>query len=134
MKLPGLVELLPEVPAFGAWVEQLKSGQETEPQAVLQAARPYLLAGLAAHTQGPILLVTARSEMAQQLVDQLLTWLPPLETGGAPVYQFADPDAMPYERIPWSGTTRQRRLTTLAALQQRAREAPRRLSWSAPAP
>ena len=56
--------------------------------------------------------------MAQQLVDQLLTWLPPLEAGGAPVHQFADPDALPYERIPWSGATRQRRLTTLAALQQ----------------
>ena len=56
--------------------------------------------------------------MAQQLVDQLLTWLPPLEAGGAPVYQFADPDALPYERITWSGATRQRRLTTLAALQQ----------------
>ena len=119
MKLPGLVGLLPEVPAFSEWLAQLKSGQETEPQAVLQAARPYLLAGLAAQTPGPVLLITARSEMAQQLSDQLLTWLPPLEAGGAPVHQFADPDALPYERIPWSGATRQRRLTTLAALQQR---------------
>ena len=124
MKLPGLVELLPEVPAFSEWLAQLQSGHETEPQAVLQAARAYLVAGLAARWQGPILLLTARSEMAQQLVDQLLTWLPPLEAGGAPVHQFADPDALPYERIPWSGTTRQRRLTTLAALQQRAAGAP----------
>ena len=63
--------------------------------------------------------------MAQQLVDQLLMWLPPLEAGGAPIYHFADPDALPYERIPWSGATRQRRLTALAALQQQ-RDAGRR--------
>jgi transcription-repair coupling factor (superfamily II helicase) len=119
MKLSGLVNLLPDVPAFGEWLAQLKSGQETEPQAVLQAARPYLVAGIGARWQGPILLITARSEMAQQLVDQLLIWLLPLEAGGAPVYQFADPDALPYERISWSGATRQRRLTTLTALQQR---------------
>ena len=124
MKLPGLVELLPEVPAFSEWLSQLKSGGETEPQAVLQAARACLVAGLAAQWQGPILLITARSEMAQQLVDQLLTWLPPLEAGGAPVHQFADPDALPYERIPWSGATRQRRLTTLAALQQQRAAGP----------
>ena len=118
MKLSGLVNLLPDVPAFSEWLAQLKSGQETEPQAVLQAARPYLVAGIASQWQGPLLLITARSEMAQQLVDQLLMWLPPLEAGGAPVHLFADPDALPYERISWSGATRQRRLTTLAALQQ----------------
>jgi transcription-repair coupling factor (superfamily II helicase) len=123
MKLYGLVDLLPQVPAFSEWLAQLKGGQETDPQSVLQAARAYLTAGLAAHWQGPLVLVTARSEMAQQLVDQLLTWLPPLDRGGAPVYHFADPDALPYERISWSGATRQRRLTTLAALQRARGEA-----------
>ena len=59
MKLSGLVDLLPEVPAFNEWLVQLKGGQETEPQAVLQATRPYLVAGLAVQIQGPILLITA---------------------------------------------------------------------------
>ena len=120
MKLPGLVGLLPELPAFTEWLSQLKSGQRDGTAGGAAGRAAYLVAGLAAQVQGPILLITARSEMAQQLVDQLLIWLPPLEAGGAPIYQFADPDALPYERIPWSGTTRQRRLTALAALQQRA--------------
>lgn len=124
MKLKGLVDLLPSVPAFAEWLAQLQSAQETGPQAVLAAARPCLVAALAAHWPAPILLITARSEMAQQVSEQLLTWLPPLEEGGAPVYHFADPDAMPYERISWSSATRQRRLSTLAVLQGRTSPAP----------
>ena len=120
MKLTGLVDLLPSVPAFADWLAQLQRGEETMPQAVLAAARPALVAGLAARWPAPVLLITARSEMAQQLTEQLLAWLPPLEAGGAPVYHFADPDAMPYERISWSSATRQRRLSTLAVLQARS--------------
>ncbi len=76
------------------------------------------------HSDRPLILLTARSEIANQLVAQLESWLPPPEEGGPPVYLFAEPDALPYERIPWSGVTRQRRLTTLAALQSRSGVAP----------
>ncbi len=124
MKLTGIVDLLPSVPAFADWLAQLQEGKETLPQAVLQAARPALVAGLSARWPAPILLVTARGEMAQQLAEQLLLWLPGLEAGGPPVYHFSEPDALPYERIAWSGRTRQRRLTTLAALQQQQQTPP----------
>ncbi|MEZ4680673.1 MAG: transcription-repair coupling factor [Caldilineaceae bacterium] len=69
-------------------------------------------------------MVTARSEMAQQLAAQLETWLPPVEDGGPTIHLFAEPDALPYERIAWSGYTRQQRLTTLAALQSRTSRPP----------
>ncbi len=115
MHLTGLLDFLHELPAYRALLEQPPS----EPQALLQAARPYVLAGLKSHRPGALMLLTARSEMAQQLADQLESWLPPREEGGPPVYLFAEPDALPYERIAWSGQTRQQRLTTLAALQSR---------------
>ena len=62
--------------------------------------------------QRPILVVTARSGRARQWVDELRIWLP----DEIPVQLFADPDALPYERIPWASETRQRRLEALVGL------------------
>ncbi|HMN27009.1 MAG TPA: hypothetical protein PKE45_02550 [Caldilineaceae bacterium] len=115
MQLSGLLELLRALPAYQALLDQ----PPPEPQALLQAARPYLLAGLKTHRPGALVLLTARSELAQQLTEVLEQWLPAPAEGGPPVYLFAEPDALPYERIAWSGQTRQQRLTTLAALQSR---------------
>ncbi len=116
MNLNGLVACLPRVPAFRRLVEE---GSET-PLALLQAARPFVAAGLRQARPGPLLLLTARAEMAQQWVELLTMWLPPVEEGGPPVLRFAEPDALPYERIHWSAATRQQRLTALAALQSRS--------------
>jgi transcription-repair coupling factor (superfamily II helicase) len=115
MRLSGLLSLLQTLPAYRALLAQPSS----EPQALLQAARPYVVAGLTEHRPGALIFLAARSEMAQQLADQLESWLPPPEEGGAPIYLFAEPDALPFERIAWSGQTRQRRLTALSALQSR---------------
>lgn len=115
MNLSGLVKMLQQMPAYRALVTQLDS----TPQALLASARPLVVAGLKQDRPGSLVLVTARSEMAQQLATQLETWLPPVEEGGPPVFVFAEPDALPYERIAWSGYTRQQRLTALSALQSR---------------
>ena len=120
MNLTGLLTLLPNLPAFREWLTVLDTGtDEPAPQSILAAARPYVVAGIYAHRPAPLVFVTARSEMAQQLCEQLAVWLPAVEEGGPAIYQFADPDALPYERIHWSSVTRQRRLTALAALQRR---------------
>ncbi len=92
--------------------------------ALLQAARPFVVAGLRQARPALVVLLTARSEMAQQLASQLATWLPAPEEGGPAVLSFAEPDALPYERIGWSNATRQQRLTTLAALQSRVQTPP----------
>ena len=115
MNLSGLTKLLQQMPAYRELVTQM----DGTPQALLASARPLVVAGLKSDRPGALVLLTARSEMAQQLATQLETWLPPVEEGGPPVYVFAEPDALPYERIPWSGYTRQQRLTALAALQSR---------------
>jgi len=115
MNLSGLVKFLKQLPAYRAVMAQMDS----TPQALLSSARPLVVAGIKHDRPGALVLLTARSEMAQQLAAQLETWLPPLEEGGPPVYVFAEPDALPYERIAWSGYTRQQRLTALSALQSR---------------
>jgi transcription-repair coupling factor (superfamily II helicase) len=115
MNLSGLTKMLQQMPAYRELVTQMDS----TPQALLAAARPLVAAGLKNDRPGALVLLTARSEMAQQLATQLETWLPPVTEGGPPVYVFAEPDALPYERIPWSGYTRQQRLTALSALQSR---------------
>ncbi|RIK35465.1 MAG: transcription-repair coupling factor [Chloroflexi bacterium] len=116
MQLSGLLPLLQGLPAYQALLDQ----PTTEPQALLQSARPYVVAGLKTHRPGALILLTARSELAQQLADQLEHWLPAPDEGGPPIYLFAEPDALPFERIAWSGRTRQQRLTALAALQSRS--------------
>ena len=120
MQLFGLLALLRRLPAYQALLQQ----PEPTPQALLPAARPYVVAGLKTDRPGALILLTARSEMAQQIALQLESWLPPVEAGGPPVYLFAEPDALPYERIAWSGHTRQQRLTALAALQSRTGQRP----------
>ncbi len=120
MNLSGLLKLLKQLPAF----QELIASKERTPQALLQSARPFVAAGLKQERSGALIFLTARSEMAQQVAAQLEMWLPPVEAGGPPVYLFAEPDALPYERIAWSGYTRQQRLTALAALQSRAGKPP----------
>ncbi|MFO7632346.1 MAG: transcription-repair coupling factor [Caldilinea sp.] len=121
MHLSGLLDLLPRLPAFRAWLQTLDApAVEPAPQALLAAARPFVVAGVRLQRPAPLVLVTARSEMAQQICDQLEMWLPSADDGGPPVYLFAEPDALPYERISWSSATRQRRLTAMAALQNRS--------------
>ncbi len=111
----GLLTYLTGLPAFMEVLERRPS----EPQALLTSARPYVAAGMRHHAEQALVFLTARSEVANQLALELESWLPPVEDGGPPVYLFAEPEALPYERIAWSGATRQRRLTALAALQSR---------------
>jgi len=125
MHLAGLLELLPGLPAFRNWLAMLDAPPaEPTPQSLLAAARPFVVAGTRMHRATPIVLITARSEMAQQICEQLELWLPSQEAGGPPIYHFAEPDALPYERIAWSSATRQKRLTALAALQNRSASPP----------
>ena len=115
-----MVDLLPRLPAY----RQLLDQGSDSPLALLQAARPFVAAGLRQARNRAVVLLTARSEMAQQLAVQLATWLPSRDEGGPAILTFAEPDALPYERIGWSSATRQQRLTALAALQSRVQTPP----------
>jgi transcription-repair coupling factor (superfamily II helicase) len=116
MDLSGLLPLLRRLPAY----EQVLGEGSAEPLALLEAARPYIAAGLATHRAAPLVILTTRAENAQRWLERLPTFLPPADQGGPPIFHFADPDALPYERIFWTDRTRQQRLTALAALQSRS--------------
>ncbi|HXF61415.1 MAG TPA: transcription-repair coupling factor [Caldilineaceae bacterium] len=119
MNLSGLLTLLHDLPPFRRLLEE--GGRA--PLSLLQAARPYVTAGLKQAQGRALVLLISRSELAQQVITQLEQWLPSPAAGGPPLLHFAEPDALPYERIHWSSATRQQRLTALAALQSR-REGP----------
>jgi transcription-repair coupling factor (superfamily II helicase) len=119
MKLNGLLEAGREVPALRALLNRLGTGEALPlPLGLHHSARPYVVAWLAqARDQGqgtnvPMVVVTARTNRARQWVDELRTWLP----DEVPVHLFADPDALPYERIAWAPETRQRRIEALTSL------------------
>lgn len=110
---PGLDSLLPDSSA-GNWRHSL------EPQGVPVAARALAAAELARGAARSMVVVAPHETRADQLVHEMRMWLG--ETGDAAgrVLPFPRPDARPYERIPWTGTTRQSRLTVLAALMRPA--------------
>ena len=121
MKLNGLLDLGQGLPAIDEMAAALAAGQiPAGPLDIYHAARPYVVAALARALNRPLVVITARSVRARQWVDELRVWLP----DEVPVHNFADPDALPYERIPWAPETRQRRLEALMGL----------LSWSSPTP
>jgi transcription-repair coupling factor (superfamily II helicase) len=113
MKLSGLLAFGQQLPAWRELVAALRAGHyPADPLGVYHAARPYVTALLARDLNRPLLVLTARSGRARQWVDELRIWLP----DEVPVHLFADPDPLPYERIPWTPETRQRRLEALTSL------------------
>ena len=114
LDLQGLVAYLQQQPAFKQVADDLAAGKTlAHPLGIVASARSFVAAGLMAALQRPALLITARTETAVLLAEQLQVWLGP---EGSLVHHFADPDALPYERIPWARETRQARLSALTAL------------------
>ena len=114
MNLSGLLPILRSLPAY----QQLLKGHDGAPQKLYFAARALVVACAATDRAGPVLVLTGTSEQAERWMERLQLFLSPAD-GPSPVSLYADPDALPFERIPWTGRTRQRRLTALAALQQK---------------
>lgn len=118
MNLSGLLPLLNEIPAYRHLTETLQKskggGLSDGPfsLSLIASARPYLLAALQQDLGRPLLVVAAQPERAQQLYDELRLWSARPED----VLRFPEPDALPYERVPWAMETVRGRLATLAAL------------------
>ena len=126
MNLSGLLPLIEDVPAFQQLVANLqrmladslqRPPQEVDPPPhvqgldVISSARPYLLAGLYRQLNRPIILLTARAERVSFWTDQLGLW-----SGSDAIVAFPEPDALPYERVPWSRETVSDRIAALTTL------------------
>ncbi len=112
MNLSGLLSFLREVPAYQNLLDDVRQGRETGGLSLLTAARPYVVATLVEDLRCPLLLVMSRPEQVSSIVEQLRQWLPAPER----VVRFSEPEALPYERIPWSAETVRERLSALHAL------------------
>jgi transcription-repair coupling factor (superfamily II helicase) len=115
VELAGLLSLIGDTPAYVDLVKGVTAPPPSyppDPLSLLISARPVVLAALQRDLRRPILFVTARSDLASLLVGQVRAWSAAPEL----VLRFADPDALPYERIAWGRQTVRERLTALAAL------------------
>ncbi len=113
MNLSGLLPLIENLPAFPDLTAALRS-QTTTSADVIESARAPALAALSRAWNAPIVLLTARSDRAKQLADELSVWM----LNGENVFLFAEPDPLFYERMPWGTETIAARLGALAALAQ----------------
>ncbi len=110
MNLSGLVPLIENIPSFQDLVEKL-GAQSNVSAALIESARPAVLAALSERLQEPIIVITPRAERARQLVDELTAWMREPRA-----FLFAEPDPLFYERIAWSPDTISARLSALSAL------------------
>jgi len=112
MNLSGLLPLLEDMPGYRRLIEGLRAQGAQTPLGLLRAARPYLIACLQRALEVPILVITAQTDEARRLHDQLLAWSErPQE-----VLLFPEPNTLFYERIPWAAETIRQRLQALTAL------------------
>ncbi|MBI4790972.1 MAG: transcription-repair coupling factor [Chloroflexi bacterium] len=113
MNLSGVLPLIENIPEFKQLVAALH-GQTTVTADVIESARGPMLAALSRALQAPIVVMTARSDRAKQLADELGLWI----AGDSIPYAFPDPDPLFYERMPWNAETIAARLGALTALGQ----------------
>jgi len=112
MNLSGLLPLIEGMPGYQRLIKDLQAAQGEKKVAVLDAAKPYLLACLYHHLGSPMLVITARPERARQLYDDITVWC----SCDARVHLFPEPDALPYERISSDPYTVKQRLKVLSSL------------------
>ena len=90
LNLTQLLSLIEEMPAYRQLVQELLGQINNIKVAVLDAAKPYLIAALYHTQQQPILVVTAQPENSKKLYEQLLTWC-----NSTRVKLLPEPDTLP---------------------------------------
>ncbi len=99
------------MPAYRRLVGELQKTDGGTGAAVLDAAKPYLVASLYKRLSIPVLLVTTQPENSRKFYEQLSTWCP-----NADIKLLPEPEALPYERIASDTTAALERLQALSAL------------------
>jgi transcription-repair coupling factor (superfamily II helicase) len=105
--------LLRERPEFRRLLERLAPGAAAPVlSGVTEAARPYLVAGLATAAARPVLYIVRRADDIERAVSALNALL----GGELPVFTYADRDALPFERLMPDVESVQARMRALTAL------------------
>lgn len=111
LNLTQLFHLIENMPAYRQLVQELLEQKNNIKVAVLDAAKPYLLAALYHTQQVPMLIVTAQPENSKKLYEQLLIWC-----NSAPVKLLPEPDTLPYQCIASDASTELERIHVLSVL------------------
>ncbi|TET18285.1 MAG: transcription-repair coupling factor, partial [Dehalococcoidia bacterium] len=111
LDLTQLLRLIEEMPTYRHLVAKLQQPNGNTRVVVLDAAKPYLIAGLYHSLKRPILVVTAQPENCKKLYEQLLTWC-----NSNQIKLFPEPDTLPYQRVASDTSTELERLQVLSAL------------------
>ncbi len=111
MLLTGVLDLLRGTAPYREFLDQLRQPASMPDLGIIRAARPFLLAALARDWPAPVIYITGRVDRAYNVAEQLPVWL-----GDRPIYRFAEPTALFYERAPWVESVIRGRIATLSAL------------------
>ncbi len=95
MNLSGLLPLIESTPGYHRLINDLRAAKGDKKVAVLDAAKPCLLACLYRQLGLPTLVITSKPERARQLYDEIPVWCGSNDS----ICLFPEPDALPYERI-----------------------------------
>ncbi|MFC1979585.1 transcription-repair coupling factor [Chloroflexota bacterium] len=109
--LTKLLYLIEEMQDYRQLVKKLRLSKGSTRVAVLDAAKPYLIAALYHSLRLPMLVVTARPENSKKLYEQLSIWC-----NSQGVNLLPEPDALPYERIVSDTSTKMEKIHVLSAL------------------
>jgi len=112
MRLNGLIELIATLPGFESLERRLSDGETPDAVSLLEGAKPLLLTALWRRSGRPLLAITARSEDARRLHEQLLGYA----GDDAAVRLLPEPDELPFERLVSERPTVHERLGVLANL------------------
>jgi transcription-repair coupling factor (superfamily II helicase) len=117
--LQGLLALLAQRPDFRRLIEQLRQGEGLPPvTGITEAARPFVIATLAAELKEPLLVVAEDEKQAEQMAESLKIFAP----SPADIYFLPYRDALPYERLISDALTAQQRMQAMIALAEQERD------------
>ena len=111
MTLSGLLPLLTRNSQLGELIDALRLGMGREAIVAPDPATAYLVAAIWCEFGAPVVVVTPNPEAARRLTDQMGVW-----QAGAPLFQFAETENIPFEHYVPDILSTHQRLQTLAAL------------------
>ncbi|MBN2239417.1 MAG: transcription-repair coupling factor [Dehalococcoidales bacterium] len=110
MDLSGLLTLTENMPAYKGIVKDIEFGTGAG-AALLDAAKPFVIAALHRHLHVPVIVVTSHAANSRKLHEQLAAWCPFVDIKILP-----EPDTLPYEKITTDVTSSIETVQSLSAL------------------
>ncbi len=111
LDLTRLLRLVEGMSSYRQLITELEQPSGNTRVAVLDAAKPYIIAALYQSLRLPVFVVTAHPENGKKLYEQLLTWC-----NSSQVKLVPEPDVLPYQRVTSDASTEMERIQVLSAL------------------